>query len=236
MTVLTWYPSPNFSAANRQRGDVLGIVVHSTEGLLAGALATLTRPGGASAHYVVDRDGRVYQLVEERHVAYHVAAFGDQPALNRNRPSWLPPYAGQFSAVNAATVGIELVGFAAAGFTTEQYQSLGALCAGICARWDIPARLLPDADIYATLTTHAFLQTDRYDPGRHFDWEALQGFMDMDEAERRGLLERIAALEADQARCNAIKAEYESWLAAREGRRVTVPLGLVRRLIAAAGN
>jgi N-acetyl-anhydromuramyl-L-alanine amidase AmpD len=50
------------------------VVVHATEGNLAGALAHLRDPQSAvSAHYVIDRDGTVYQLVPERVAAYHVA-------------------------------------------------------------------------------------------------------------------------------------------------------------------
>lgn len=50
------------------------VVVHAAEGELAAALAHLRDPqSGVSAHYVVDRDGTVYQLVPERAVAYHVA-------------------------------------------------------------------------------------------------------------------------------------------------------------------
>lgn len=50
------------------------VVVHATEGELAAALTHLRDPQSrVSAHYVVDRDGTVYQLVPERVVAYHVA-------------------------------------------------------------------------------------------------------------------------------------------------------------------
>ncbi len=50
------------------------VVVHATEGELAGALAHLRDPDSrVSAHYLIDREGRVYQLVPERVVASHVA-------------------------------------------------------------------------------------------------------------------------------------------------------------------
>ncbi len=50
------------------------VVVHATEGERVGALAHLRDPESrVSAHYVIDRDGTVYQLVPERVVAYHVA-------------------------------------------------------------------------------------------------------------------------------------------------------------------
>ena len=123
---------------------------------------------GVSAHYAIDRDGTVVGIVPEGDVAFHVAAFGNQPALNRRRPAWLVQYDGRFSALNACTVGIELVGFARTGFTEAQYSALGAMCAGIAMRWGFPA----DAD---RVVTHASLQMDRSDPGDAFDWDALWG-------------------------------------------------------------
>ncbi|MCX5987056.1 MAG: N-acetylmuramoyl-L-alanine amidase [Chloroflexi bacterium] len=143
-------------------------VLHSTEGSLEGALRTFVQQGGVSAHYAIDRDGTVVGIVPEGDVAFHVAAFGNRPALNRRRPEWLVPYDRRFSAVNACTVGIELVGFAHIGFTAAQYASRGAMCAGIALRWGFP----PDG---AHIVTHASLQMDRSDPGDAFDWDALWG-------------------------------------------------------------
>lgn len=161
-------PSPNRGGVCRIPGDVRGVVLHSTEGSLEGALRTFAMQGGVSAHYAIDRDGTVVGIVPEGDVAFHVAAFGNRPALNRRRPAWLVQYDGRFSAVNACTVGIELVGFARTGFTEAQYSALGAMCAGIAMRWGFPA----DAD---RVVTHASLQMDRSDPGDAFDWDALWG-------------------------------------------------------------
>jgi hypothetical protein len=105
-------------------------------------------------------------FVPEGDVAFHVAAFGNRPTLNRYRPDWLPAYDGRWSAVNACTVGIELAGFAGRPFTAAQYASLGALCAGIATRWGF----VPDA---SRVVSHASLQADRSDPGDAFDWETL---------------------------------------------------------------
>lgn len=161
-------PSPNRGGVCRVPGDVRAIVLHSTEGSLEGALRTFAQQGGVSAHYAIDRDGMVVGILSEGDVAFHVAAFGNRPALNRMCPAWLVPFDGRFSAMNACTVGIELVGFARTGFTGAQYASLGAMCAGIALRWGFPA----DAD---RVVTHASLQMDRSDPGDEFDWDALWG-------------------------------------------------------------
>lgn len=57
------HPSPNFSGRGGWKPDI--IVSHITAGsTAAGALATLCNPAReASAHFVVDKDGTVYQLV-----------------------------------------------------------------------------------------------------------------------------------------------------------------------------
>ena len=175
-----WRPSPNCSSAARRRGGVRALVLHDTECNLAAALNTFATPKSVSAHYVIGRDGAVYQCVKEEDVAYHVAAFGANAQLNRNRPSWLrwpDDYNGRYSAINALTIGIELVGFASEGYTPEQYASLGALCGELCQRWGLSPTLLPDAPdagAGATIVTHGWLQTDRSDPGPHFDWAALR--------------------------------------------------------------
>jgi N-acetyl-anhydromuramyl-L-alanine amidase AmpD len=159
-------PSPNRGGTCRVPGDVRGIVIHSVEGTMASACATFAKVGGASAHYGIDRDGTVVTFVPEGDVAFHVAAFGNRPTLNRYQPDWLPAYDGRWSAVNACTVGIELAGFAGKPFTAAQYASLGALCAGIATRWGF----VPDA---SRVVSHASLQTDRSDPGDGFDWATL---------------------------------------------------------------
>jgi len=159
-------PSPNRGGTCRVPGDVRGIVIHSVEGTMASAVATFAKVGASSAHYGIDTDGTVVAFVPEGDVAFHVAAFGNRPALNRARPEWLPAYDGRWSAVNACTVGIELAGFAGRAFSAAQYASLGALCAGIATRWGF----VPDA---SRVVSHASLQSDRFDPGDAFDWDTL---------------------------------------------------------------
>jgi N-acetyl-anhydromuramyl-L-alanine amidase AmpD len=173
-----WQASPNYAPAARAIGDVRSIVLHDTECSLAVALQIFGTPGGTSAHYLIDADGMTYQTVAEASVAYHAAAFGGDPSLNRNRPVWLPPYNGRYSATNAATVGIEIVGYAAQGYTAAQYRTLGRLCREICARWRLTPRLLPDHGADATIVTHAWLQTNRGDPGPLFDWAAFRAALD----------------------------------------------------------
>ncbi len=208
-----WRPSPNCSPAARRRGDIRALVLHDTEGSLEAALSTFSAPNSTSAHYVLAPDGAIFQCVRDEHVAYHVAAFGANAQLNRNRPSWLrwpedyQATGGRYSAINAVTIGIELVGFAREGYTPEQYRSLGSLIRELCQRWGLEPTLLPDAGAGATIVTHGWLQTDRTDPGPQFDWEALRAALVPEEEEmaqrteltddQRRILERMAALHAN---------------------------------------
>ena len=63
--------SPNCSCRNGARIDK--IVLHCTEGSLSSALAEFQKPYGrqVSAHYVIDRNGDIYQMVSDSDRANH---------------------------------------------------------------------------------------------------------------------------------------------------------------------
>ncbi len=105
-------PSCNHGGENRPQA----VVVHATEGELAGALAHLRdRESRVSAHYVIDRDGTVYQLVPERVVAYHVAC-GAEGCV-----SSCPAFLCGDGKPETHTVGIELVNL---GKVPQNWQGL----------------------------------------------------------------------------------------------------------------
>lgn len=194
-----WLGSTNFSTAGGRR--ILGLVLHSSECALDVMTRAFQTPGGASAHYAIGTDGRRYQYVRDLDVAYHVAAFGNDPRLNRNRPSWLPPYNGLYSAVNACAIGVELEGYAAQGFTAAQYAELGALIAEKSQEHGFPLTLLPDVGPDARILTHGWLQTDRSDPGLLFQWDTLRtalGGNDMTPEQQR-ILDAAARNSLDDA-------------------------------------
>ncbi len=100
------YPAAVVRPSCNHGGDNLpqAVVVHATEGELAGALAHLRDPqSGVSAHYVIDRDGTVYQLVPERVVAYHVACGAEGCVAS------CPAFLCGDKKPEARTIGIELV-------------------------------------------------------------------------------------------------------------------------------
>jgi hypothetical protein len=62
------------------------VVLHATAGGLAGTLAWFENPNsGVSAHYVVAKNGKVFQMVEERRKAHHAGASDFQGREDFNR-------------------------------------------------------------------------------------------------------------------------------------------------------
>ncbi len=82
-------PSPNVGGPCRPRF----LVVHFTAGGEAGAIETLTTPGGVSAHFVVGEGGTITQLVPLDRVAWHAG-----------KSSWRDVV----SSLNPVSIGIEI--------------------------------------------------------------------------------------------------------------------------------
>ena len=143
-----WMPSENFGP----RQPIL-IVVHATEQTsVAESLATLrgeNSTGPVSAHYLIGRDGMLYQLVADEHRAWHAGA-----------GSW-----GTITDVNSASIGIELDNDGFAAFPEAQIATLLRLLEDLCTRHRIPRR---------QVIAHADLAPVRKkDPNATFPWAAL---------------------------------------------------------------
>jgi len=147
----TWYPSPNFD----ERRPNLVVIHHTSDATREQALATLTDPAReVSAHYLVARDGTVYQLVDETKRAWHAGV-----------SRW-----GADTDVNSSSIGIELDNDGAEPFADAQLASLLALLADLKARYHIPT---------ANFVGHGDVAPGRkVDPSRWFPWRtlALAGF------------------------------------------------------------
>lgn len=143
-----WRPSPNFDA---RRASM--IVLHFTrEADVADALRTLRAanvPKPVSAHYVVGKDGTIYQLVAEDERAWHAGA------------SW---WAGTDD-VNSRSIGIELDNNGEQPFPPVQIDALLRLLADVTTRLQIPpTAVVGHADV---------APTRRDDPGVRFPWREL---------------------------------------------------------------
>ena len=142
----TWKPSPNF---DERRPDLV-VIHHTSDDTPEQALATLTDPlRQVSAHYLVGRDGTIWQLVDERKRAWHAGV-----------SHW-----GAASDVNSESIGIELDNDGDEPFPDAQVQALLALLADLKARYGIPT---------ANFVGHADVAPDRkVDPSRWFPWRTL---------------------------------------------------------------
>jgi N-acetylmuramoyl-L-alanine amidase len=74
--------SPNHSCRNGARIDK--VVLHCTEGSLVSALAEFQKPGGrqVSAHYVIDRNGDIYQMVSDSDRSNHCMGANQTPSVS----------------------------------------------------------------------------------------------------------------------------------------------------------
>lgn len=143
---VTLIKSPNFD----QRRPNLVILHHTTNDTLEEALHTLTSPlREVSAHYLIGRDGRIVQLVEENARAWHAGK------------SW---WGGQTD-VNSASIGIELDNNGNEPFAERQITALLLLLGDIRQRYRIPA---------ANFIGHADVApTRKSDPSALFPWQTL---------------------------------------------------------------
>lgn len=148
-----WKPSPNHNV----RRPSLIVLHYTVEDTLEGSRRILSDPARkarVSAHYLLDRDGRLLQLVPDHLAAWHAGA-----------GRW-----GSVRDLNQASIGIEIVNTGNEPFPEAQITVLIQLLHDLVARHGIDPR-----DIIA----HADLAPGRkIDPGHHFPWQRLyqEGF------------------------------------------------------------
>jgi len=190
---------------NRDKGRfghrVEMIVIHFTaSGSGAGTVSWFKNPqSGVSAHYVLDRDGKVFQLVKDGDNAWHAGLPGDLERNDAIRP-------------NPRSIGIEIVNWGAlekrdgkyynwlhkehlgqvveAGgeywepYTEAQYESLIEFVSYLCKRYSVPTRYPPlgpgayheraqDLASFKGILGHSAINRYKPDPGPLFDWNHL---------------------------------------------------------------
>lgn len=156
MTIIS-QPSPNFDDRTR---PISLLVLHYT-GMESGAAALerlCCEEAKVSAHYVVEKDGRIFQLVGEEDRAWHAGVSEWQGETN----------------INSASIGIEIVNGghnwpladgALPPYPDAQINALIPLCKAIMSRHNISARgVLGHSDI---------APARKQDPGEHFPWAGL---------------------------------------------------------------
>ncbi|MEN2465267.1 N-acetylmuramoyl-L-alanine amidase [Ornithinibacillus sp. FSL M8-0202] len=176
------YLPPTLSVPREQ--EVTHIVIHSLSNVVANPenpyqvvdLYLLLMEYGVSTHYLIDRDGAVYQLVAEDRVAFHAG---------RSSFPYLPFFPHN---LNEYSMGIELMGIGTReemlpivseeiydslhddfiGYTEAQYRALSLLLNDIHKRYPTIPR-----SRYHVIGHEDYAPGRKVDPGNLFDWEKI---------------------------------------------------------------
>src|SRR3954464_5593828 len=112
---VTWIASPNFNSRNGTTVDA--IVIHTTESSYQSTLNTFLSPASqVSAHYVVNTDGAITQMVDTANRAWHATYY------------------------NSRSIGIENVGYAgqASTWNSQNLPALEKLVAYLAYTFKVP--------------------------------------------------------------------------------------------------
>ena len=117
--LIAWHGSPNFYTG-RGGANVSAIIMHETDGATAeSAVGWFADPASqVSAHYVIDRDGSVYQCVALVNAAWHC-------------PSW-----------NRRSVGIECVAVDGERLAVDQAGALSKLVQWLKDKLSVPIGMI----------------------------------------------------------------------------------------------
>ena len=150
--------SPNFTKKARKINDIKFIIIHYTgmQSEIESLKRLSRRSSKVSCHYLINRKGRVIQLVKDKNIAWHAG-----------KSKWK-----KFTNLNTNSIGIELVNkghqFGYQKFTKEQIKSLIILGKQLKKKYKIKTHnFLGHSDI-APLR--------KVDPGEKFPWKKLSKF------------------------------------------------------------
>ena len=147
--------SPNFNKKKRSKNSIKTIVIHYT-GMQSEreSLLRLCNPKSkVSSHFLINRNGKIYRLVEDNRIAWHAG-----------KSCW-----GRYKNLNKNSIGIELVNkghkFGYTSFGKKQFLSLIKICKSLIKKYKIKSsNIIGHSDI-APLR--------KIDPGEKFLWKEL---------------------------------------------------------------
>ncbi len=153
MKISEFIKSENYNERTSDQIDML--ILHYTATRDADeAVRIMTDPKRAvSAHYLVCEDGRIIQLVDEKHRAWHAGQSFWQGCTD----------------INSRSIGIEIQNLGHDGgcppYPKAQMDAVRKLCKDIISRHPIPPE---------NVLGHSDVAPDRkIDPGEHFPWQKL---------------------------------------------------------------
>ena len=148
--------SPNYSKKARNREKIKFIIIHYT-GMqsIRASIKRLTSPKHkVSCHYLIDRAGKIFQMVEDNKIAWHAG-----------KSKW-----GKSRNLNANSIGIELVNkghqFGYQKFSKKQIKMLIKLCIKLKRKYKIKDSFVLGHSDIAPLR--------KSDPGEKFPWLELK--------------------------------------------------------------
>lgn len=149
MEIVKRIKSPNFISLAEPR-KINYIIIHFTEVELTKAIDLLTtKKGGVSCHYLINKNGDIDQLVDEKNIALHAG-----------RSSWKNDHE-----INDTSIGIEIDNSGSEKFTQSQMNSVIGICKELSSKYNIPREnILGHSDI---------APSRKIDPGIYFDWKLL---------------------------------------------------------------
>ena len=152
---ITKFYSPNFVKKKRLNKNIRAIIIHYT-GMQSEreSLKRLTTAASkVSAHYVINRSGKIFKLVNENNVAWHAG-----------KSKWK-----NYKNLNKNSIGIELVNkghqYGYQKYTKIQIKKLIKLCKYLIKKYSIKKSLILGHSDIAPLR--------KIDPGEKFPWKYL---------------------------------------------------------------
>jgi N-acetyl-anhydromuramyl-L-alanine amidase AmpD len=142
-----------FSVPKEER-SIDTVVLHSSYNSTGGdpysveKVIDIWRGYGVAPHYMIDRRGAIYQLVDDADIAYH-AGVSKMPDGRTN--------------VNDFSIGVEILNTKDDKYTDAQYASVNALTAYLRGKYSIKQ-----------VVGHADIAPGRKDDPWHFNWKQLK--------------------------------------------------------------
>ena len=152
---ITKYYSPNFDLKVRSNKRITSIIIHYTgmqsERESLKKLSSTVKK--VSCHYLIGRNGKIFNLVKDKNIAWHAG-----------KSRW-----GKYKNLNANSIGIELTNkghrYGYQNFTKIQIKQLVKLCKKLKRKYRIKNNLILGHSDIAPLR--------KIDPGEKFPWSLL---------------------------------------------------------------
>jgi len=154
MKVTNFY-SPNFNRKKRPEKSIKIMIIHYT-GMQSEreSMFRLCNPKSkVSSHFVINKNGKIYRLIQDYHIAWHAG-----------KSCW-----GKYKNLNKNSIGIELVNkghkFGYTNFKKKQILSLIKICKSLIIKYKIKKK---------NVVGHSDIAPSRkIDPGEKFPWRQL---------------------------------------------------------------